>query len=136
MPPCSYCDGRLEGDALYEDGLWSLRPLGAQPGRAVLWARRHAEAIERLTDDELRSLGPLLARCSQALRAAADAEKVYLTVFGEAEPHFHVVLAARGADVPPQRRGAALLVPGAAEGGDPARAAQVAQAIRRRLSAD
>jgi diadenosine tetraphosphate (Ap4A) HIT family hydrolase len=106
---CPFCAGGANGETLFEDDTWALQGFGDVPGWAILWLRRHAEGIEELTPAELGSLGPTVERVSAAIRRATGAERVYLQVYGEAAPHFHVVLLARGSGVTAAHRGPALL---------------------------
>ena len=72
--------------------------------------RRHAIGSAALNDAEQGSLGPLLARLTAAITLATGAEKVYVVAFGEAFPHWHFLLMARGKDVEVAHRGAALML--------------------------
>ena len=66
---------------------------GPIPGFAHLEPRRHIPFITELDGPEAATLGTVLARVTRALREAADAEKVYVYVFGDHVPHLHFNLA-------------------------------------------
>jgi diadenosine tetraphosphate (Ap4A) HIT family hydrolase len=134
MGACVFCDGAWpHRNPLYEDEHWSLRGLDGPPGWAVLWLRRHAEAITELTEDEQASLGPVVARISEAITEAAGAERVYVNVWGEENRHFHVVLLARGREIPPELRGPAMMAQAAQLPRDDDHARAVRERIRTRL---
>jgi diadenosine tetraphosphate (Ap4A) HIT family hydrolase len=80
------------------------------PGWMVVAPVRHVEQWDALDAAELRELGPLLARVSAALRAATPTAKVYVSVFAEVLPHFHVHVIARPPDLPADQRGARLFL--------------------------
>jgi diadenosine tetraphosphate (Ap4A) HIT family hydrolase len=97
---CLLCDpkkadqelGRLE---VWADSLWRLTTLleGEIAGFCFLEPRRHVEHITDLQDPEAQTLGQVLARVSTALKRVAQAELVYLYVFGGGIPHLHIHLA-------------------------------------------
>lgn len=131
---CIFCEGRWpHQEALYEDDFWSLRALDGPPGWAVLWLRRHAEDITELTAEELASIGPVLARVCGGIRDAAEVDRVYINVFGETNRHLHIVLVARGEEIPPEYRGPAMLANMGELPTDDARAAEVARTLQRSL---
>ena len=107
-PDCLLCDGD-EADAqfgrtrVWEDRLWrlSMAGRGYTTGFAYLEPKRHVPYVTDLDGDEAATFGPVLARVTAALRKAADAELVYVYVFGGGIPHLHVHLA-------PHRSGDAL----------------------------
>jgi hypothetical protein len=55
---------------------------------------------------------------------------VYVSIYGEGNPHYHVVLTARGEEIAPELRGPHLLANMATLPRDDARAAMVAERIR------
>jgi diadenosine tetraphosphate (Ap4A) HIT family hydrolase len=61
----------------------------------ILSPRRHAEALDELTDSEAAALGPLLVATTGALSAVVGCRKTYVMLFAErqgwAHIHFHVV---------------------------------------------
>ena len=71
----------LRGPARSDTGLRS-------PGTAT-----HIRFVTDLDGPEAATFGAVLARVTEALRAAADAENTYVYVFGDHVPHFHVNLA-------------------------------------------
>jgi len=74
---------------------------GEIAGFSYLEPKRHVPHITDLEGDEARTLGPVLALVTRALREATEAEVVYLYVFGGGIPHLHIHLA-------PHRSGDAL----------------------------
>ena len=66
---------------------------GYTTGFAYLEPLRHIPHVEDLDGDEARTFGPTLARACAALKAATDAERVWIYVFGGGIPHLHVHLA-------------------------------------------
>jgi diadenosine tetraphosphate (Ap4A) HIT family hydrolase len=105
---CLLCDGD-EADAqlgrtrIWEDDLWrlSMSRRGYTLGFGYLEPKRHVPHVTDLDGDEAVTFGAVLGRITAALRRAADAELVYVYVFGGGIPHLHVHLA-------PHRDGDAL----------------------------
>jgi diadenosine tetraphosphate (Ap4A) HIT family hydrolase len=62
------------------------------PGWLVVLPKRHITSLDQATIEESQQLGPLLRRCSLALKAITGCEKSYFMSFGEAEgfSHLHV----------------------------------------------
>lgn len=105
---CAICAGpagdpELEREEVWRDELWrlSMSTAGYTTGFAYLEPRRHVPHIEDLDGREALTFGPTLARVSRVLKEAAQADRVYLYVFGGGIPHLHVHLA-------PHREGDAL----------------------------
>ena len=96
---------------IFRDQHWAAEVVAGYevPGWVILRSRRHAERITALTDDELASLGFRARDLVAAVSTVMDAPATYLMVFGENYPHFHVLVAARGADVPVERRGGDIM---------------------------
>ncbi len=96
---------------VFRDSLWAaeVAPGYEVPGWFILRARRHAERITGLDDDELASMGGRTRDLVAAVTEATGAPATYLMVFGENYPHFHILVAARGEQVPPELRGASIL---------------------------
>jgi diadenosine tetraphosphate (Ap4A) HIT family hydrolase len=97
---CLLCDPAAADDyfqrtLVWQDTLWRLSCVtqGPIPGFAHLEPRRHIPFITELDGPEAATLGTVLARVTRALREAADAEKVYVYVFGDHVPHLHFNLA-------------------------------------------
>ncbi|HYN72122.1 MAG TPA: hypothetical protein VES60_06430 [Nakamurella sp.] len=108
MADCLLCDPAAADAAfdrvrLWENNLWRLSAVlrGPIPGFAHLEPRRHIPYVTDLDGPEAATFGAVLARVTEALRMAADAEKTYVYAFGDHVPHFHVNLA-------PHRAGDAL----------------------------
>ncbi|RFA22850.1 hypothetical protein B7R25_03760 [Subtercola boreus] len=98
----------VDGEAIvFRDELWSCElPTGYEvPGWFFLRVRRHALGWQELTPDELDSLGQHLKDLTGAVAEATGALATYSMNFGESYAHFHVLVAARGEDVPAERRG-------------------------------
>ncbi len=105
---CLLCDGdatdaRFWRIRVWEDDLWrlSLSGRGYVRGFGYLEPKRHVPHITDLDGEEAATFGPVLARITSALKEAADAELVYVYVFGGGIPHLHVHLG-------PHREGDAL----------------------------
>lgn len=103
------------------------------PGWIITGLRRHAEGPAGMDDVEQREFGRVVGELSRALIAVTGAERTYLVGFGEAAPHWHFLLATRGADVPADERGPALLAR-RDELIDPERARVTAAAVARQLA--
>ena len=105
---CIICAGRGGDDALsrievWRDDLWRLTVSFDSEvlGFAYLEPHRHIATIADLDGPEAASFGTTIARVSQSLKAATDAEFVYVYIFGDGVAHLHVHLA-------PHRDGDAL----------------------------
>ena len=96
-------DAQLGRTRIWQDDLWrlSMSRRGYTTGFGYLEPRRHVPHVTDLDGDEAATFGVVLGRVSAALRQAADAELVYVYVFGGGIPHLHVHLA-------PHRAGDAL----------------------------
>jgi diadenosine tetraphosphate (Ap4A) HIT family hydrolase len=107
---CEFAASPPQDGWVYEDDFWVSGILeGLEvPGWLVLGLRRHVIEIEQLTDEELASLGVVVGELSRAIRIASDAERIYMLVYGENAPHFHVLLAARTQEIPAEHRHAAF----------------------------
>ena len=83
--------GRVE---VWSDNTWrlttSVGPADTTPGFSYLEPRRHIPYVTDLDGEEAATLGPVLARCTSALKAATGAELVYVYVFGGGVPHPHL----------------------------------------------
>jgi diadenosine tetraphosphate (Ap4A) HIT family hydrolase len=92
--------GRVQ---VWEDRLWRLTTVtqGELLGFSYLEPKRHVPHITDLDGEEARTVGPVLAKVTRALKEATGAELVYVYVFGGGIPHLHVHLG-------PHRRGDAL----------------------------
>lgn len=113
MSSCLPCD--LE-DAdppavVYRDDTWSCEVADgyAVPGWFILRLRRHTEGWSGPTATELGGFGPLAQRVTAAIQRVTGAPTVYFMSFGENYAHFHFLVIARDADLPPEHRGAAIL---------------------------
>ena len=115
-PDCGLCTAEAgvgpQGGWVLQDQNWSVGiPHGMEvPGWLTAQIRRHAVGTSALNESEQASLGPLLAKLTTAISEATGAAKVYAVTFGEAFPHWHVLLMARGSEVPEAHRGAAFML--------------------------
>jgi diadenosine tetraphosphate (Ap4A) HIT family hydrolase len=131
------------GGALYDDGLWRLEHT-FEPfpmvGWLVLKPLRHVESLAELTPDEAAALGPLLRRITVAMTETLAPARVYSVLLAEAVAHVHIHLIPRAPDLPKEYHGPHVfdLMSAAFKAdrsnGDPARAAEVARAIKARLA--
>ena len=76
------------------------------PGWLVLVLRRHAEAVDELTEEEVQELGRLILHTSRALKEITGCLKTYVMQFAEAQghPHVHFHVVPRMADMPEDLR--------------------------------
>jgi diadenosine tetraphosphate (Ap4A) HIT family hydrolase len=113
MSDCLPCDLEVaESSAIiYRDQSWSCEiAVGYDvPGWFILRLRRHAEGWSGPTAEELAEFGPVSQRIAAAIETATGATGVYFMSFGENYPHFHFLVIARDAELPPESRGAAIL---------------------------
>ncbi|MFF5228139.1 hypothetical protein [Dactylosporangium sp. NPDC000521] len=110
---CTPCEMEALEDAavVFRDDLWACEVLAGfdVPGWFVLRVRRHALRIGGLSAAELSTYGRRARDLSDAVSEVTGAPATYLLTFGEANPHFHTLVAARGDDVPPERRLGAIM---------------------------
>lgn len=110
---CAVCAMEEVDDAsiVFRDELWAaeIMPGAEVPGWITLRARRHAERADGLNDAEADSFGRHVRDVAAALTDVTGAPTTYLMAFSENHPHFHVLIVARGAEVPPDRRRGAIL---------------------------
>ena len=78
------------------------------PGWLVIVLRRHAAALDELTEDEAAALGHLVRATSVALKTVTGCAKTYIMQFAEADGHnhVHVHVVPRHALLPAEARGA------------------------------
>lgn len=88
-------DEELERMEVWADAYWRLTVslAGVVPGFAYLEPKRHIGFVTDLDGDEARTFGAVLATSTRALKAATGADIVYVYIFGDGVPHFHVHLA-------------------------------------------
>jgi len=100
-----------DGVVVFRDDLWAAEvvPGYEVPGWFILRARRHAERITGLNGAELAGFARRARDLVAAVTEVTAAPATYLLVFGENYPHFHVLVAARGEDVPPELRAGNIL---------------------------
>jgi diadenosine tetraphosphate (Ap4A) HIT family hydrolase len=133
MTGCLLCEMEqvpAEG-IVFRDELWAAEvPPGYEvPGWFFLRARRHAELLTGLDDAELATLGRRARDLVAAVTAVTGAPATYLLIFGENYRHFHALIAARGADIPADRRAGNILLL-RQESLDPAAAARLVPGVR------
>ncbi|GAA2851149.1 hypothetical protein GCM10010472_05290 [Pseudonocardia halophobica] len=113
MSTCLPCAMELADDAavVFRDPLWACEvvPGFDVPGWFVLRVRRHAERLQGLDAQELATYARRLRDVVDAVGQVTGAPAVYQLTFGEANPHHHTLVAARGHDVPPEHRMGAIL---------------------------
>lgn len=111
-PDCLICsmEDSDRSARIFSDDLWAaeVAPGYEVPGWFFLRARRHAEKLSGLDDAEAATFGSRAHELVTAVERATGAPAVYLLSFGETYRHFHALVTARGEDVPPQQRGAAV----------------------------
>jgi diadenosine tetraphosphate (Ap4A) HIT family hydrolase len=110
---CLLCDMEETDPAsrVFLDELWAaeVAPGFEVPGWFFLRARRHAEKLTGLDEAETATFGRHAHDLVSAVEQVTGAPAVYLLSFGENYLHFHALVAARGAQVPPESRGWSLL---------------------------
>lgn len=96
---------------IFVDDLWaaSIVPGYDVPGWYFLRARRHAHLITGLDEQETATFGQRAKDLVAAVTKATGSEATYMMMFGESFPHFHVLITARGAEIPPENRAGAIL---------------------------
>lgn len=130
---CLLCaiENAEDSSVVFRDELWAAEvvPGYEVPGWVILRVRRHAERITGLSDEELDSFGRRARDVVAAVSEVMNAPSTYLLVFGENYPHFHVLVAPRGDEVPADRRAGDILKL-RLESVDPVAARQVVPALR------
>jgi diadenosine tetraphosphate (Ap4A) HIT family hydrolase len=130
---CLICAMEDADDAVVvaRDDLWACEvvPGYEVPGWFVLRTRRHAIGLPGLTLEELASFGPRARDAIAAVTEATGAPATYLMSFGENYRHYHALIAARGDDVPPERRSGDILKL-RTERADPGAAARLVPSVR------
>ncbi len=108
--PCELEDSAAPA-VVFRDDTWSCEVATGYevPGWYILRLRRHAEGWDALTGTELAEFGARCEHLATAIKHELDASQVYFMSFGENYPHFHFLVTARGADTPPELRGANIL---------------------------
>lgn len=113
MSACLPCELEAVDDEriVYRDDDWAVEvaPGSEVPGWYLLRLRRHAEGWDGPTPAELAGFGPRTSALVAAVTAEHGAETVYVMSFGENYRHFHVLVTARGPEVPAEQRGPGVL---------------------------
>jgi diadenosine tetraphosphate (Ap4A) HIT family hydrolase len=96
---------------VFSDDRWAAGVLDGYevPGWIVLRVRRHAEGLEGLDAEDLRTFAVRARDLSKAIQEVTGAERTYLMMFGEAHPHTHALLVPRAPDTPLDRRSGQIL---------------------------
>jgi len=124
-------DGWVYADEYFTAG---VAPGAEIPGWLMLSLRRHAPPLASELDvPEAERLGLVLKRLSLAIEEVTGAERVYHMQWGEYLPHWTLMLAPRGADVPESERRVELLF-ARSKYVDPAAAEATAARIREQLA--
>lgn len=141
-PVCQLCDfENLDDDRIvFRDDLWAaeIGPELEVPGWFVLRTRRHAERLTGLEADELDTFAWRARNLVAATEQVTDVPMTYMLLFGDNNPHFHVLVIARGDDIPEDRRGGKILTL-SKELHDPLRAVELTAEVRtayRQLSSE
>jgi diadenosine tetraphosphate (Ap4A) HIT family hydrolase len=96
-------------DSIFQTPYWDVVHSydTALPGWLVLVLRRHAAAVDELTEAEAAELGQLIRRTSVALKVATGCTKTYVMQFADnpEHPHVHFHIVPRMADQPKERNG-------------------------------
>jgi diadenosine tetraphosphate (Ap4A) HIT family hydrolase len=100
-----------EAAVVFRDDLWACEIVDGfeVPGWFFLRARRHALGWSGLGTTELETFGRRVRDVVEAVGVATGARATYVMNFGEAYPHFHCVVTARGDEVPPEFRSGNIL---------------------------
>lgn len=95
-------------DNIYRSNSWDVVHAynSSYLGWLVLALRRHAEAIDELTECEAQELGMLMRRASLALKKELGCSKTYVMQFAESpdHPHVHFHVVARMPEQAPEDR--------------------------------
>ncbi|MCL5429361.1 MAG: HIT family protein [Chloroflexi bacterium] len=93
---------QIPGGVIYQDELLYAShaqiPEGKNKaflGTLFIEPKRHADAMEDLTEEEAAAVGRLARKLSRALKAATKADGIYLFHFGHHVHHFHLWLVPR-----------------------------------------
>lgn len=109
---CLMCDTReklTDDKIVYRDATWTAASAIPVPGWILLFLNEHKEGAWELTEAEGEQLGRLTVMLTRSLRQVCQPERVYVMSAGETALHFHVMVMARGAQVPEEWRGGALI---------------------------
>jgi diadenosine tetraphosphate (Ap4A) HIT family hydrolase len=115
---CPLCEGDLavragrapvREEVLVTDSWRVVAHRSGLPGWMLVAARSHARSLTDLTVDAAAELGRILHEGTRALADGFEAEKSYVMQFSEGMlGHLHFSLVPRRADLPAERRGAAV----------------------------
>jgi diadenosine tetraphosphate (Ap4A) HIT family hydrolase len=117
MKSCKTCElvarrkagGAPPWDSIFQTQYWDVVHSydTALLGWLVLVLRRHAAAVNELTEAESVELGELIRRTSIALKEVTGCVKTYVMQFADSpeHPHVHFHIVPRMADQPEERNG-------------------------------
>lgn len=99
MDPCVFCEivsaGSRHEQVLFEDDaiLVILDDFPLAKGHALVILKRHLPDLSAVSSEAASMLGKAVARVAAAIKAALDAESVYVASVGEQvrHVHYHVV---------------------------------------------
>ncbi|KKD06635.1 hypothetical protein TN53_17660 [Streptomyces sp. WM6386] len=129
---CALGASATDAQIIYKDRAWTAASPVPVPGWIMLFSNRHNEGVWELGVDEAAQFGRLTVLLTGALKEVCDADRVYVMYAGETSLHFHAMLMARGADIPDEWRGPALINQHS-ELLDPDRANDVLASLRKKL---
>ena len=99
----------VPGGAIYEDDLVYGGHAQIREGESLAYlgylmveTKRHIPSLSDLTDTEAQTIGLVIARLSQALKAVEDVEHVYAFALGDEVPHLHIHIVPRYRGAPPK----------------------------------
>jgi diadenosine tetraphosphate (Ap4A) HIT family hydrolase len=131
---CELRDGATESQVVYRDDNWTMASPVGVPGWVMLFPNRHDEGIWELDEQQSAQLGQLAVALAKCLRDVCQPECVYVMYAGETALHTHVMAIARGAEIPEEWRGGAIIAK-YAELLDEAEATRVVEALRGSIGA-
>lgn len=107
-PDCPCCDvlnGQMKppGGVVYENDFWLVtHSLDAdlQPGRLMIFLKRHCDHFARLTQEEASTLGQVIANTAFALLQVFKPSSTYVIYFGEQIKHLHFYIMPRTSEMP------------------------------------
>ena len=112
MEDCIVCrkhrgEIQMPGGVIYQDDLLYISHAQIRDGETKAFlgtlfieTKRHADAMEDLTEEEAAAVGRMARKLSGALKAATRADHIYLFRFGHHVEHFHLWIVARHPGTP------------------------------------
>ncbi len=106
---CSFADDPPARDAAHLTDHWRVTAhRSALAGWMLVMPLRHIETLADLTEQEAAELGPILRTAAKVQEREFGALKSYVMQFAEGVKHAHFSVAPRRADLPADRKGAAI----------------------------